>query len=160
MESIQLLLAQKFGDIENRITQALDQLNDEQVNWRPNESSNSIANLIIHMCGNLNERVGKGILQKPYSRDRDQEFEYTYTAKKELLDLMRATFEETIITTSQATDDMLEATQTVRQNERTNLDILLQCATHMSEHLGQILYIGKMLLDEQYISTSIPRSKR
>jgi hypothetical protein len=43
----------------------------------------------------------------------------------------------------------------VRKRERTNLDMLHQCAAHYSEHMGQILYIAKQILKEKYKSTSI-----
>ncbi|WP_198027763.1 DUF1572 family protein [Paenibacillus forsythiae] len=53
----------------------MDQLSDEQVNWRPNDSSNSIANLMVHISGNINERISKGINNKDFIRNRDEEFE-------------------------------------------------------------------------------------
>ena len=48
-----------------------------------------------------------------------------------------------------------EQVQQVRGKERSNLDILHQCATHYSEHMGQIFYIAKQCLAVQYKATSI-----
>ncbi|WP_339322133.1 DUF1572 family protein [Paenibacillus sp. FSL W8-0194] len=48
----------------------------------------------------------------------------------------------------------------VRNKERTNLDMILQCATHFSEHLGQIMYIGKLIKNNEYVMTSIPKKNR
>jgi len=57
------------------------------------------------------------------------------------------------------TEESLMSTQLVRNKERLNLDMLLQCAMHFSEHLGQVLYIAKSIKDETYLSTSIPKKR-
>lgn len=159
MEEIKDLLVKKFKEIENRIKLVIDQLSDDEVNWRPNESSNSIANLIIHIDGNIKERIGKGINKKDFIRHRDEEFELVTKTNSELFEILEKTFNELIETTKGMTDSSLAQKQIVRNKERTNLDVLVQCATHFSEHLGQILYIGKMIKNHEYISTSIPKKK-
>jgi hypothetical protein len=157
MEVIKNLLSNKFEEIQRRIILVLDQLCDEEVNWCPNESSNSIANLIVHIRGNINERITKGIHNKEISRNRDEEFEEIYRTKQELMNITNGSFDEIIETTKIMTEETLMKTQLVRNKERTNLDMLIQCATHFSEHLGQVLYIGKMIKDREYITTSIPK---
>jgi hypothetical protein len=59
-----------------------------------------------------------------------------------------------------ATEQTLMQTQRVRGKERANADILMQCAAHFSEHLGQVLYIGKLLKGSDYVTTSIPRKRK
>ncbi|MGO4532838.1 DUF1572 family protein [Paenibacillus sp. 2TAF8] len=157
MEEVIKLLSKKFEEIQRRIVLVLDQLSDEQVNWRPNESSNSIANLIIHIRGNINERITKGIHNKGISRNRDEEFEVIYRTKQDLINITNGSFDEIIETTKIMTKESLMKTQLVRNKERTNLDMLIQCATHFSEHMGQVLYIGKMIKDREYVTTSIPK---
>lgn len=63
-------------------------------------------------------------------------------------------------TMEQLSDEAWHHTQIVRKKERTHLDMLLQCASHFSEHMGQILYIGKMIKEEQYEMTSIPLKRQ
>lgn len=157
MDVITDVLAEKFIDIEKRILFVLNQLNDEEANWRPNDSSNSIANLIIHIVGNIKERISNGIHNKVYIRDRDQEFETTYLTILELKTLLKENFTELIETTKTIDQETLNRTQMIRNKERTNLEILFQSSTHFSEHLGQILYIAKILLDNKYATTSIPK---
>lgn len=159
MDEVQDWLIHKFEEIEHRIMLVIDQLDDDQLNWRPNESSNSISNLLIHINGNMNERIGSGILKKEVTRNRDEEFESVYKSKADLKTLTQNLFRELIETTNRMTDETFRETQRIRNKERTNREILLQCAAHFSEHLGQILYIGKMLLDESYETTSIPKAK-
>lgn len=160
MEVVKDLLLTKFEEIHRRLLSVLDQLDDEQVNWRPNDSSNSIANLIVHICGNISERISKGMHNKQFIRNRDQEFEQLYRTKQELVELTNGSFHEIIEAAKFITVEKLMETQLVRGRERTNLDMLIQCATHFSEHLGQVLYIGKILKDTDYITTSIPKKGR
>jgi hypothetical protein len=157
MEEVKELLVTKFQEIEKRIKLVLDQLSDDEVNWRPNESSNSIANLIIHIDGNIGERISKGINKKDYTRHRDEEFEPVTKEKSEIIEILEKSFYELIETTRGMTDGLMSQTQMIRNKERTNLDILIQSVTHFSEHLGQVLYIGKLVRNHDYISTSIPK---
>ncbi|MFD1774306.1 DUF1572 family protein [Paenibacillus rhizophilus] len=157
MEVVKKLLSNKFEEIQRRIILVLDQLSDEQVNWRPNESSNSVTNLIVHIRGNIDERITKGIHNKEISRNRDEEFEKRYRTKQDLINLTKGSFDEIIETIKIMTEETLMKTQLVRNKERTNLDMIIQCATHFSEHMGQILYIGKMIKDREYVTTSIPK---
>src|SRR5688572_28565670 len=64
----------RFSDCRSRITGVINQLSDEDLNWRPNEQSNSITNLILHVCGNLQQRYGHNIGGQPDVRDRNAEF--------------------------------------------------------------------------------------
>jgi Uncharacterized protein conserved in bacteria len=148
-------LTRKFEEIQRRILKALEQLNDEQVNWSPGTNSHSISTLIRHIEGNTLERVNKGILSQTIERDRDSELKPIFVMKDELARIVRERLQFVIDTLQTLSDEQLGRTQTVRGKERTNLDMLHQCAAHYSEHMGQIFYIAKQLLEEDYKSTSI-----
>ncbi|REK77901.1 DinB family protein [Paenibacillus paeoniae] len=151
------LLIQKFNEIERRILLVVNQLDEEELNWRPDESSNSISNLIVHIRGNINERIVNGIQGQNVARDRDSEFEPIHLSKSELIRIISESFQFVTDTVAQMTDAQWHQTQCVRGKERTHLDMLIQCAAHFSEHMGQIFYIGKMLKGKRYEMTSIPR---
>lgn len=55
-EPVRSFLIRKFEEIERRMLFVLDQLNEEQL--IENEASNSAANLIVHICGNIEEGAG------------------------------------------------------------------------------------------------------
>jgi uncharacterized damage-inducible protein DinB len=152
-------LTQKFEEIQRRLLTVIDQLNDEELNWRPNGESNSVANLVVHIEGNIKERIGKGILQHDFARDRDSEFEKMTLTKQQLISIVNESFGELVQTARGATEQTLMQTQRVRGKERTHADILMQCSAHFSEHLGQVLYIGKLLKGGDYVTTSIPRKR-
>ena len=69
-----------------QVRECLAQLDDEQIWWRPNESSNSVGNLVIHLSGSLNHYLNRGIGGFEYDRDRAAEFaERRHIPKDELL---------------------------------------------------------------------------
>ena len=148
-------LIKKFEEIRRRILMATGQLDDEQMNWRPNESSHSISTLIRHIEGNIKERILKGILHQEIQRNREEELTHTFVTKSELEKIIDERFQFIIEAIRSMSEDTLEQKQLVRNRERTNLDMLHQCAAHFSEHMGQIFYIAKQCLQKDYKSTSL-----
>lgn len=148
-------LIKKFEEIKRRTLLALEQLTDEHVNWKPDAASHSIAMLIKHMEGNIQQRIAIGILHKNITIDRTQEFKIITSSRAELEHTIREQFQFIIHTVAELTEEQLEQSQLVRNKVITNLDMLHQCAAHYSEHMGQILYIAKQCRGESYKSTSI-----
>src|SRR5438552_11097190 len=76
------LAAPTLEAIRVRVTQvlpaqvrtAVEKLAEEQIWWRPNEKSNSIGNLVLHLSGSLNHYLNRNIGGTTYERDRDAEF--------------------------------------------------------------------------------------
>lgn len=160
-EFVKESMKRTFIQIQNRMTAAIIQLNDEDLNWRPTSESNSITNLVVHISGNIHQRIEAGIEGKKDTRDRESEFSehLTYT-KEKLLQMIEHSFATIIRVVSSLSANEFLKTQTIRSNEVTNLEVIMKCASHFSEHLGQILYIAKIRKGEAYVSTSIPRKKR
>lgn len=152
-------LTNKFEEIRKRMLKAIEQLDDDQLNWQPDPSSHSISMLINHIDGNIEERIVKGILRVDNKRSRDDEFKAEYVKKAALQMIIQDRLQLVIDTIQTISDEALGQTQTVRNRERTNLDMLHQCAAHYSEHMGQLFYIAKLCLKEEYTSTSVVRPK-
>lgn len=92
-EAILSLHRKKMLDLERRWVNALQQLNDDDVNWRANDVSNSIANLVIHVVGSLRQRFVSGIGGEPDNRDRDDEFNTKqWFTKTELINMFTEQF--------------------------------------------------------------------
>ncbi|MGO4107529.1 DUF1572 family protein [Paenibacillus sp. YAF4_2] len=104
---------------------------------------------------NILERVNKGILFQDFVRDREAELKPIFMKRDELVLKFRSRMQVVMDTIQTMADEQFERTQIIRGKERTNLDMLHQCAAHFSEHMGQIFYIAKQQLKEDYISTSI-----
>lgn len=148
-------LVKKFTEIKNRSLKAIDQLNDEQLNWAPDTISNNIPTLLRHIEGNIKERIRMGIAQEQIDRDREKEFARTVMTKAEAEIMIQQNFDYIINLVKELPEDKFTKVQMVRGKERQNIDILHQCASHYSEHMGQIFYIAKLILKEKYNSTSV-----
>src|SRR6201988_4408920 len=78
-----------------KIERCLEKLTDDQIWWRANEESNSIGNLILHLCGNARQWIIAGVGSQEDHRNRDSEFERRDPIpRSELLDLLRSTLSE------------------------------------------------------------------
>jgi hypothetical protein len=58
-----------------KIDRCLDRLGRHDIWWRPNERSNSIGNLILHLCGNVTMWIVGGVGNLPFERNRQLEFD-------------------------------------------------------------------------------------
>ena len=129
-----------------QIRAAVEPLTDEQLWWRPNEDSNSIGNLILHLTGSLNHYLNRNIGGIDYDRDRAAEFaERRNIPKSELLALfddMVAKAEKTFdgVTPERLTDPSPEP-----KMHAMIVEDLLNVAIHLSNHTGQIVWVAKML---------------
>ena len=63
------------ADYVPKIERCLDRLSDADIWWRPNEASNSIGNLILHLCGNVTMWIIGGVGALPFERHRQREFD-------------------------------------------------------------------------------------
>ena len=141
----------RFSDCRSRITGVINQLSDEDLNWRHNEQSNSITNLILHVCGNLQQRYGHNIGGQPDVRDRNAEFHTNATRTRSgLLAAMDNAFATVEANLARLPLAMLFNTYNIRGQDRTLLDIIAASTCHTAEHLGQIIYIAKIRLGPKY----------
>lgn len=142
--------------LPSQIRPCVEELSEEQLWWRPNEQSNSVGNLVLHLSGSMRHYLSRGIGGFDYQRDRPAEFaERGPVSKAQLL----ATFDETIaqaVQTLQSFDTSRFLAATDEQNYvPTIFDALFNIAIHLATHAGQIVYVTKMLqegsLDELWI---------
>ena len=142
------VLLRLYDESLPRILKCLDQLTGNQIWWRPNESSNSIGNLVLHLCGNVSQWIGSGLGGFPDTRTRQSEFdEREGILKDELTHLLISTMEQIKpVITKVETEELLRK-PTVRTFEESGLTILVHVTEHFSYHTGQIAYITKMLTD-------------
>ena len=135
-----------LGDYLPKIERCLEKLTDEQIWWRANEESNSIGNLILHLCGNARQWIICGVGSQPDNRNRDAEFERRDPIPRaELLTLLRSTLAE-IDTTLQTLDpSMLLERRKIQGHDVDILEAIFHVTEHFSMHTGQIIMLTKML---------------
>ncbi len=138
-----------YSECLPRIHSCLDKLSDEQVWWRPNESSNSIGNLILHLNGNVRQWILTGLGGQEDDRRRQQEFdERTHVSKDHLWHTLNQTMQALIPVIDNVSPDDLLRKRAVQTFEETGMTILIHVTEHFSYHTGQIAWITKMLTAE------------
>lgn len=98
------------SDYLPKVESCLERLTDEEIWWRPNEESNSIGNLLLHLEGSTRNWI-ISVAGESYSpRNRQQEFdERKHIPKVELLGKLRRTVTEGArILTSMDADQLLQ----------------------------------------------------
>lgn len=134
------------GDFLPKIEHCLEKLTDEQIWWRANEESNSIGNLILHLCGNARQWIICGVGGQPDHRNRDSEFEQRdVIARDELLTLLRSTLAEVETTLRSFDPSLLLEHRKIQGNDVELLYAIFHVTEHFSMHTGQIIMLTKML---------------
>ena len=133
-------------DFLPKIERCLERLTDEQIWWRPNEQSNSIGNLLLHLSGNARQWIVCGIGGAPDARDRDAEFaQRDRIAREDLHSLLKRTLADVDATLAQFDANQLVERRTIQGSEVSVLEAILHVVEHFSMHTGQILMMTKML---------------
>jgi len=135
-----------FNEHWLRLKACVEPLTTEQIWWRPNEASNSIGNLILHLSGNVTQWIVTSFNRDEDKRDRPAEFaaEGGLTAA-ELLDRLGATLAEAEKVINRLTVDELLAPYEIQGYKANGLDAVYHVVDHFGIHFGQIEYIAKTL---------------
>jgi len=131
-----------------RIQKCLDQLSEAEVWQRPNGSSNSVGNLILHLCGNIRQYIVSSLGEVPDSRDRDAEFNGEGSMNKAALyDKINGTVEEAKTVIRQLQEEDMLRQRSVQGFSFSAVGIILHVMEHYSYHTGQIAFWTKLLKD-------------
>ena len=134
------------GDYLPKIERCLEKLSDEQIWWRANEESNSIGNLILHLCGNARQWIICGVGAQPDHRDRDSEFaQREIISREELLSLLRSTRAEVDNTLRDLDPSLLLEHRKIQGKDVEILEAIFHVTEHFSMHAGQIFLLTKLL---------------
>lgn len=137
------------------------QLTDEQIFWQYNEESNSIATIVKHISGNMISRWTNFLTEDGEKswRNRDSEFENSMKTKSEVIELWEKGWNIFFESLNQVTEENLEYTIYIRNEAHTVLDAINRQLAHYPYHIGQIIYIAKMLKNDDWQTLSIARNK-
>lgn len=133
-----------ISDYLPKIEQCLARLSDEEVWWRPNEASNSVGNLLLHLCGNVSQWILGGIDRQPVERHRQQEFdERRQTPGRELLAGLRAVLDAADGVLAAQDGESLLAKRQIQGYDVTVLEAIYHVVEHFGMHTGQIIWMTK-----------------
>ncbi|MBI1224261.1 MAG: DUF1572 domain-containing protein [Bacteroidetes bacterium] len=131
-----------------RIKKCLSELNTEEIWYRPNENSNSVGNLVLHLCGNVRQWLLSGLGGYTDNRQRKQEFDErgpfpTSVLVRHLDELM----EEVDKVLNKLTAEQLLQTVEIQGFTENGISVLVHVIEHFSYHTGQITYFVKWRKD-------------
>ena len=138
-----------LDDYLPKIERCLEKLSDEQIWWRANEESNSIGNLILHLCGNARQWIVCGVGSAPDKRNRDSEFEQRDVIPRgELIALLRSTLLDVETTLQSVDPTTLLEYRKIQGNDVDILEAIFHVTEHFSMHTGQIIMLTKMMTSD------------
>jgi hypothetical protein len=136
-----------LGQFWPRMKESVASLTDEQVWWRPNDASNSIGNLLLHLDGNVRQWLVASFNEDQDKRNRPTEFSAQGgISAADLLARLGATLDEAAKVLDRLTVDELLAPYEIQGYHVRGLDAVYQVVEHFGLHYGQIVYITKSLL--------------
>lgn len=135
------------------------QLSDEQLLWQPAGEPNSIYLIVKHLSGNMRSRWTDFLTsdgEKEW-RNRDEEFVNGVASKEEIIQLWNDGWKVILDSIGSLTPDDLEKKVLIRSEPHVVVDAINRQLMHVPYHVGQIVYLGKILKGEKWLSLSIPK---
>ncbi|WP_154856056.1 DUF1572 family protein [Cyclobacterium xiamenense] len=140
---------------------AMEQVPEEKLFWQFNPDSNSIATIVKHMAGNMHSRWTVFLHsdgEKPW-RKRDAEFENDIRSRKEMMQVWEAGWKVLFDALEPITPEDFDKTIFIRKEPHSLIDAINRQLTHYASHVGQLIYLGKMLCAGTWKSLSIPKGQ-
>ena len=138
----------------------LIQLTDADYHYQPKEASNSIAVIIQHMAGNMISRWTDFLTsdgEKEW-RKRDDEFEEQQMTRQQLNDLWEKGWQCCLDAIKALTEADLLKIIHIRGEALLVVDAVNRQLAHYPYHVGQIIYIAKVITDSQWKNLSIAKA--
>ncbi|WP_269224969.1 DUF1572 domain-containing protein [Flavobacterium eburneipallidum] len=135
------------------------QLPDEKLFWQYNEESNSVAIIVKHLHGNMLSRWTDFLTadgEKEW-RQRDAEFDNDIDSKEVLIQKWNEGWDCLFNALNSLTEEDFTKTIYIRNQGHSIAEAINRQLAHYPYHVGQMVFIGKMICDTNWISLSIPR---
>ena len=147
----------EFDEALRIIAHCLNQLNDDQTWWRPAESMNSIANLLLHLSGNVRQWIVSGVGGAPDTRRRQEEFDLRdMTPRSELLTILRTALTDAKGAIAATSADELLRHRTVQGKEVTGIQAIFHATAHFRGHTQEIVHMTRCQLGDTYEFDFVP----
>ncbi|WP_299222943.1 DUF1572 family protein [uncultured Aquimarina sp.] len=140
----------------------IDQVSDDdRLFWQYNKDSNSIATIVKHLWGNMKSRWTDFLTsdgEKEW-RARDAEFENDIKTKTELLTKWNEGWQCLFEALDSVNETNFDQPIYIRNIEHSITEAINRQLAHYSYHVGQIVFLGKMICDKDWQSLSIASGK-
>lgn len=140
---------------------AMAQLTEEDLFWQPDEESNSIAVIVNHLAGNMLSRFTDFLTsdgEKPW-RNRDAEFSDPPPSATALMERWNNGWNTLLTALNELQEEDLEKIIYIRNDGHTVTEALNRQLAHYPYHIGQIVFIARMIKKEDWKTLSIAKNK-
>jgi uncharacterized damage-inducible protein DinB len=136
----------RINENTTRVIKCLQEIEETEIWQRPNENSNSLGNIILHLCGNIRQYIISSLNETEDIRVRDKEFSIKEGfRKKELIAKLKNIVDEAINIIEKADDKSLIKIYSVQGFNLSGIGIIVHVTEHYSYHTGQIAFWVKLL---------------
>jgi len=151
----------QFKDTKRLGTAVLNALTETELHYKYNSESSSIATIVAHIVGNMHSRWTNFYTEDGEKtwRKRDAEFEISTLSKTEIIQLWEDGWNCLFHIIDDLSPEKLEMEIFIRLEKHTALEAINRQISHYSYHVGQLVYIAKMIQNNQWKPLSIPKNK-
>jgi hypothetical protein len=143
-----------------KIEHCVGQLDDEQVWWRPRGEMNSIANLMLHLSGNLRQWIVSGVGGAEDVRNRPMEFaDRSGRGKGEVVGILRKAVAEADAVLAKLTPVQLVSARRIQGHDETVMSAIAHTIPHFRGHVQEIIHMTREQIGEKYRFDFVPKGK-
>ncbi len=137
------------------------QLNEADILWKYQEEDNSISQIVKHIVGNMHSRWTNFLTEDGEKswRKRDSEFEDPYTTKTEMIAAWEKGWQCLFDALATLNSGNFNSHVKIRNEDHTIVEAINRQLAHYASHIGQIVLLGKMIKDKNWVSLSIPKGQ-
>ena len=159
MESYLTSIIKQFEYYKSLGDKTFYQLTFEEIQWQSDKNSNSISIITKHIVGNMLSRWTNFLTEDGEKawRNRDNEFTGDYNSKEEIIASWESGWVCLFKAIKPLNNDDLESIIYIRNQGHTVTEAINRQLAHYSYHIGQIVFLGKLLKGENWQSLSIPK---
>ncbi|MEP0986920.1 DUF1572 family protein [Ekhidna sp.] len=134
-------------------------LSDDELHLIPDSGSNSIPMIVKHLSGNMLSRWTNFLTEDGEKdwRDREGEFESTIKTREKMLQKWEEGWKCFLEALNDLNEEDLNKTVFIRNEGHSVIDAIHRQLAHYSYHIGQMVYLAKMIKGENWVSLSIPK---
>lgn len=138
----------KLEQMTGAITLCLGKLTDQQIWRRDHPNENTVGNLVLHLCGNVQQWIGSSLAGDPDIRNRPAEFSFANLTRDQLQQRLSDTMSHAIDVLKRFPPDRITETVTTQNGPSTALETIYQVVGHFQQHAGQIIFATKQMTAE------------
>jgi hypothetical protein len=149
----------EFGRYQKMAETTLAQLDDAAFFQRPGEAVNPIALIVKHVGGNLRSRWTDFLTTDGEKPDRNRDGEFLVVdgdTRERLMAIWQGGWNALWSALASLSDADFDRITTIRGEKLTVRQAALRSATHTAYHVGQILYVARLLCPDREWLTIAP----